>query len=233
MTVLSAAQDAAQLLVGYQPASLFTTDEVGRELGRLATTAARAIGKYHEWQKLKILKSYAGDGVTTAFDLPPDYGRMLKKGAVHSSTWKNANYRPVRDEDEWLFLQETNISGTPGVWILLGGQIQFFPPPPVSETPRHYYISKNVVALSDSVPATKDRFTLDSDVFVLSEELLTLALMWRWRSLKRMDYSEDLANYEIALAEAVTADKAAKPLVVGRQRVPSGAVMAFPGTIVP
>jgi hypothetical protein len=163
--------------------------------------------------KLKLLKSYAGDGATVAFDLPTDYGRMLKKGKLHSSTWKNASYAQARDEDEWLYLQDTNISGTPGVWILLGGKLQIFPPMPVGETARHYYISNKIVAAADGAAGSKTAFTLDADAFVLSERLLKLALIWRWRSLKRMEYSEDMTNYEIALAEEVAKDKGQRILV--------------------
>lgn len=233
MTVLSAAQDAAIKLAGVasKPASLFGASAFGIELASLANEAAAAIAEYHEWQKLKTLKSHAGDGSTIAFDLPDDYGRMLKKGAVHSSTWKNANYRQAQDEDEWLYLQDTNISGTPGVWILLGGQLQIFPAMPVGETARYYYVSSKVMAASNQ--SRKAKFTLDTDVFLLSERLLTLALIWRWRSLKRMEYAEDMANYEIALAEEVAKDKAARPLVVGRQRMARGQAVAYPGVLGP
>lgn len=233
MTVLAAAQEAGTLLLGRAPNSLFSTDQFGRELGTLANTAAIAIMQYYEWQKLKVLKSYPGNGVAIAFDLPVDFDRMLKTGNVHSLTFKNANYRQVRDEDEWLYLQDTNISGTPGAWILLGGQIQIFPPMATGETARHYYISKNIVAMSDGAAGSKPKFTLDNDAFVLPERLLTLALMWRWRSLKRMEYSEDMTNYEIALAEEVAKDKGRRVLVVGQQRAPAAADIAYPGRLGP
>jgi hypothetical protein len=234
MTVLSAAQDAAIKLAGVasKPLSLFSTSPLGQELASLANEAATAIAEYHEWQKLKILKSYAGDGSTIAFDLPTDYGRMLKKGALHSTTWKNANYRQARDEDEWLYLQDTSISGTPGVWILLGGQMQIFPPMASAEQARHYYISSNIVVAADGT-TKKPKFTLDTDVFLLSERLLTLALIWRWRSLKRLEYAEDMANYEVALAEEVTKDKATRPLVVGQRRMAQGQAIAYPGVLGP
>lgn len=231
MTVLAAAQEAGTLLLGRAPNSLFSTDQFGRELGALANEAALAVAEYYDWQKLKILKSYPGNGSAIAFDLPTDYGRMLKTAKVHSSTWKTANFRRARDEDEWVYLQDTNISGTPGVWILLGGQLQIFPPMPSTETARHYYISNKIVALSDGAAGSKPKFTLDTDAFVLSERLLKLALMWRWRSTKRMEYSEDLSNYEIALAEEVAKDRGARTITVGTQRVPSGVSIAFPGII--
>ena len=233
MTVLAAAQAAGQLLLGRKPVSLFGTDAFGLELGTLANEAAEAIGEYHEWQRLKVLASYAGTGAATAFNVPVDFGRMLKKGAVHSTTWKNANYRQAVDEDEWLYLQDTNISGTPGVWILLGGQLQIFPAMPVGETARHYYISSRIVAALDGGPPAKTAFSADGDGFVLPERLLRLSLLWRWRARKGLDYSEDLANYEIALAEEVASDQARQPLVVGRRRIPPGQAIAWPGRLGP
>lgn len=231
MTVLAAAQLAGIALLGRKPGSLFSTDQFGLELGQLATEAASAIAQYYDWQKLKKLKTYSGDGSTIAFDLPPDYDRMLKKGYIHSQMWRTRNFRKAVDEDEWLLLQDINLAGTPGVWIILGGQMQFFPALPATETARHYYISNLIVGTGDGQPGTKAAFTADGDNFVLSERLLKLALIWRWRAQKRLEYSEDMTNYEIALAEEVTKDRGSKVLIVGPERYPSDASAPYPGTL--
>jgi hypothetical protein len=234
VSVLSAAQSAGIRLLGVRPGSLFsTTDAFALELAELATEAAVAIATYYDWQKLKLLATYTGDGATIAFPMPGDYGRMPKKAAVHSQAWQNSNFRQARDEDEFLYLQDVAISGAPGVWILLGGRMQIFPAMPVGETARHYYISNKIVAPSAGADGTKTAFAADADCFVLSERLLTLALIWRWRAQKRMEYSEDMANYEIALSEEVAADKGQRIITVGRQRLRSDITIAYPGTIVP
>lgn len=231
MTVLAAAQAAGIVLLGRKPGSLFSTDQFGLELGQLATEAASAIAEYYDWQKLKKLKTYTGDGSTIGFDPPSDYGRMLKKGKIHSKLWQTMTFRKAKDEDEWLLLQDMNLAGTPGVWILLGGQFQFFPPMPATETARHYYISNLIVGTGDGQPGTKTAFTADGDNFVLSERLLKLALIWRWRAQKRLEYAEDLTNYEIALAEEIAKDRGSKVLIVGPQRHPSETVAPYPGTL--
>lgn len=249
MTVLSAGQSAGVTLLSRRPASLFSDDDAfGLELGNLATEAATDIAEYYDWQKLKVLQIHVGDGFTVGFDLPADYGRMLKDGDVHSLTWRGRSFRKVDDENEWIYLQQTTPLGAPGAWIILAGQMQIFPPMPIGEQASYYYISKNVVAenagllsggagnilidevgnhlsdhdaneLTDGVGfLSKAGFTDDNDVFILSERLLTLSLIWRWRSLKRLEYSEDLTNYETALATATGTDKGARVLVVGRQR---------------
>lgn len=234
MTVLSAAQDAGVLLLGRRPSSLFNAaDQFGLELGALATEAATAITEYYDWQKLKLLKTYTGDASTIAFDLPADYGRMPKVAKLHSSTWKNASYRQARDEDEFLYLQDSLTAGTPGVWILLGGKMQIYAAMPAGETARHYYISNLIVATGAGAAGSKTAFTADTDVFVLNERLLKLALMWRWRSTKRMDYSEDMANYEIALAEEVAKDRGQRVITVGQVRQSADATMPYPGILGP
>lgn len=231
MTVLAAAQAAGIVLLGRKPGSLFSTDQFGLELGQLATEAAAAIVEYYDWQKLKKLATYTGDGSTLAFNLPTDYGRMLKKGAVHSKLWQTLTFSKARDEDEWLLLQDINLAGTPGVWIMLGGQIQFYPAMPTTETARHYYISNKFVGTGDGQPGSKTAFTADGDNFVLSERLLKLSLIWRWRQTKRLEYSEDMTNYEIALAEEVAKDRGSKVLIVGPQRYQADVVAPYPGTL--
>lgn len=263
MTILSAAQSAGISLLGRRPASLFSDDDVfGLELGNLATEAATDIAEYYDWQKLKLLQEYDGDGSTVAFDLPADYGRMLKDGELHSLNWRGRSFRKVDDENEWIYLQQTTPLGAPGAWIILSGRMQIFPPMPVGERASFYYISKSIIAesadlLSDqsdrimvdhagnifvddrgntliafSSFLSKSAFTDDNDVFVLPERLLTLSLIWRWRQMKRMEYAEDLTNYEIALEKAAGTDKGARILVVGRQRSRfRDTVPAFPGRI--
>lgn len=233
MTVLAAAQSAGIRLLGRKPGSLFATDVFGLELGELATEAAVAISKYYDWQKLKVLKTYPGDGATVAFNLPTDYARMPKKATLHSLLWRTRTFRQAKDEDEFLYLQDVALTATPGIWILLGGQMQIYPPMPVAETARHYYMSNKIVAVADGAAGTKAAFTLDTDAFVLPERLLTLALIWRWRSMKRLEYSEDMTNYEIALSEEVAADKGQRIIVVGRQHMPAGADIAYPGRLGP
>lgn len=263
MTILSAAQSAGIRLLGRRPASLFSDDDAfGLELGELANEAAADIADFYDWQKLKLLQVYAGDGATVVFDLPVDYGRMLKDGEVHSLNWRGRSFRKVDDENEWIYLQQTTPIGAPGAWIILSGRMQIFPPMPVGEEASFYYISNNRVADSAGLLAnisdaflvddrgsmlvddrgnpligfdtflSKSTFTDDNDVFVLPERLLTLSLMWRWRQMKRMEYAEDLTNYEIALEKAAGTDKGARILVVGRQRTRfRDTVPAFPGRI--
>lgn len=228
MSVLTAANSAGIRLLGRKPGGLFSTDTFGLELGELATEAAVDIARAHDWQKLLTLATIPGDGVTIAFDLPSGYDRMPKKEQIHSATWRTANFRKVRDLDEWIYLQQTAIAGTPGSWILLGGKLQIFPAMPASEAAKFYFLTNKIIN-----GAAAAAFTADADTFDLSERVLALALIWRWRAQKRMEYAEDMANYELALSQEIAKDRGSNVLTVGATRVPSGVMTTFPGVITP
>lgn len=229
MTILASCQSAAATLLGRQPSSFFGvsvgTDET--EIASLANETAIAIMKAHDWQKLKTLKTHTGNGSATSFVLPTDFDRMLKKGNVHSSLYKTAYFSPVDDEDEWLYLQDTLATATPGFWIILGGAFQIFPAMASTETARYYYISNLIFS------GTKTQATADADTFALPERLITLGTIWRWRSKKGLEYAEDMQNFNIALAEEISRDKGSRIITVGRARIPDGVQVAYPGNIIP
>lgn len=225
MSVLTACQSAAVRLVAQRPSSIYSsTGKLEMELGEIATEAAIAIAKAHDWQALTTLKTQAGDGTTTAFALPADYDRM----ALGSKVWNTATDRPmsrVPSLDAWQDLNLSSIpAGADGYWIILGGQMQILPAMGASDSARYYYQS-NYIATG------KTAFSADSDTFLLSERLLTLAIIWRWRALKRLEYSEDMKNFELAFSEEAGRDRGAKVLSVGRVRIPDDVQTAYPGTV--
>jgi hypothetical protein len=83
------------------------------------------------------------------------------------------------------------------------------------------------------VSGDKAAFTADADAFVLPERLLKLDLIWRWRALKRMEYSEDMVNFNMAMEKAISKDKGTRILVAGRQRIPYNVRNAYPGPLGP
>lgn len=226
MSVLTACQSAALRLLGRRPTTIFSSsDTFEMELADLSTEVAVSIAKAHDWQKLTTLATLTGDGSTTAFDLPTAYDRMIKDGHVHSSQYENAYFRRARDLDEWLFFQDEITTGLPGNWIILGGQMQILPAMASGETARFYYISNQIIT------GGKTAFDADDNTFLLPERLITLGLIWRWRAQKRMEYAEDLQNYEIALSEEISRDKGARLITVGTQRVPASVHLPYPGNL--
>lgn len=213
MTVLTACQEAAIELNQSPPSSLFsTTDKFAVEIRTQANKSAKAILKAYDWQKFTLLKTMTGDGVTTSFPLPADYDRMPKKSSVLTSQFAMPLVKTT-DVDEWLEMQIRSFIAAPGKWIILAGAMQILPAPATGVEAKYYYISNLVVS-----NGTKAAFNTDGDTFDLPERLLTLDMIWRWRAQKKMDYAEDMRNFEIALAEEMANDKGSRVLVSGWRR---------------
>lgn len=230
MTVLQACQTAGLRLTGTRPPTVFSTnDRFSAELADLATETAIGIATAHDWQVLTKKHTIPGDGVTTSFALPSDYDRMPIKSNVYSTRSLIA-FLPVHDLDQWLEFEVQPVVGSPGYWIILNGRFQVLPVMGSSEIAKFYYVSNEIIT---NGTANKTEFSADADVFKLSERLLTLGIIWRWRAQKRLEYAEDLANYQTALNEEIGRDKGSRIISVGRARVPFGAEMAFPGIITP
>lgn len=230
MTLLTTCQAAAIKLNRVQPTSIFSSsDPFAAELLLAARDTAESLVKEeHDWRALTLMATCQGDASTTVFPLPANYERMIKGADVHSLRFKNATFRWARDLDEWLFLKDNLLVGSPGNVVILNGSLQIFPPMPVSDTGRFFYIS-NFYAIAGGVPQAT--FAADTDTFALDERLLRLGIIWRWRADKRLEYAEDLKNYELAKSAAMGGGKGSQPIVVGRQRVSRGNAIAYPAML--
>lgn len=225
MTVLSACQEAAIELSQTEPTTLFSSaGKFAKELRVQANKSAVAIAKAYDWQALTKRATITGDGTDTSFSLPTDYDRMVLKTNLASSA-SNIDLIKARDLDQWDYFQNHLSTTVPGYWMIMGGEVLINPAPATGVVHSYYYISKNVVT------GNKIAFTADTDTFVLPERLLTLSIIWRWRASKRMEYAEDMQNYEIALGEETATDKGSRLLVVGRMRYPGNVRTAYPGPL--
>lgn len=237
MTVLTALQSAMVKLVGRKPNTIFsTTNQTEVELADLVNEVATDIMKSHDWQALTKLQTITADGVTTDFDLPADYDRMVLAQAIHDNATWFWNYTPVSSLNEWLTLQSGGWSAiAPGWWILLQNQFKFYPAPATDG--RYAYISnqfgRSAPASGTGIISPKSAFTADDDTFLLDDRLLTLGVVWRYREQKGMGYAEDMANYETALSQAQARDKGARVIARNIRRGPSGVRTGWPWLLGP
>jgi len=232
MTVLTAIQAACvKLAIDPIPSAVYsatTRDMV--EMKAMANEVARQIAEAHDWSMLKGFHTITGDGSDTDFALPSDYDRMVKDARLWSSTNTGIPLEQVKSMDDWLAYDLQSFFPSYGAWIIFGGQINIKPARAVGETVKFPYVGNKIVTAADT--STKAAFTADTDVFRLPERLLTLGIIWNWKSAKAIDYAEEMASYNDALSEAVSKDRGPSIIVVGRQRV-SGGNPSYPWPITP
>jgi hypothetical protein len=87
------------------------------------------------------------------------------------------------------------------------------------------YISNYPFANSGGTP--KITPTADSDVFLLPEELIVLGAVWRYRSAKGYDYSQEVDAYEGEFMRAVADDADKSPLQLSRRGPSRASQMPF------
>lgn len=229
MTVLSALQSTAIRCVGQKPTTIFSASAgIALELSDLVNEASKDILKAHDWTELTTLATLTGDGSKQAFTLPSDFDRFPKKVEIFTTQWPGLPYARARTLDEWYFYQKFTFAGTPGWWLVQGGNLNIYPAPAVGANVQFYYISNKIVTANDST--TKAAFTADDDVFNLDERLLTLDCIWRWKSQKGLEYAEHMQNAEIARSKAISDDKGPRILTGGKRHL--SIPFAYPGTIV-
>lgn len=255
MTVLQAAQSASIRLVGKRITSLFSSSEqIAVELADLATEVARDMAKAHDWRSLTVKAEMVGDSVSESFYLPSDYDRMPIKGNLYS-TRSDLPLTPATDLDQWIEFELTPVVASPGYWIIIREQINIRPALATNDAARFYYVSRNFVPIETELTADndiistdvvylyadqtsqagiegRDYFEADTDTFLLSERLLTLGLIWKWKAMKGLEYAEDLKNYEIAFQQEAGREKGSRMLAIGKGRISDGVELAYPGTIV-
>lgn len=227
-TILEIAQSAAPKIGIETPGALLSsTVAEDIELAALANELAERIARAHDWQSLKTVATFTGDGSTTGFAVPSDYLRMAKD----SQMWSSRLIGPmthITSSDQWLEIDVRGFDVVYGAWTILGDMFEFSPALASTETAKCYYISNKVVRPASG--SDKSTFTLDTDTFRLGDRLLELHLIWEWRQRKGLNYAEDMITAENALAQAISDDKGARILrQAGSGRL--AATLAWPGVL--
>ena len=229
MTVLSCLQEACPFIGLAVPSAVMSaTDRDSVELKAVANDMADKIAKAYGWQKFATLKTHTGDGSTEDFDLPDDYDWMPDDRNV----WTSDNNQPlckVASLDDWLGQVVRDWEPVPGNWIIYGDQIHIRTALGSGITAKYYYQSNLIIEPASG--SNKTAFTLDTDTYRLSERLLKLGVIYRWKQLKGQPYSEEMNDFEDLKERLIARDKGATILKQGTSRIAKGATMAYPGNV--
>ena len=232
MTVLTAIQNACgEGIPLNRPDAVFSSQEREHfELQVLANTAGAHIARDCEWQKLKLIATITGDGASEDFGFPEDYDRMLKKAELRTSRHVMA-LTHVTSSDQWLDMSIRGFDPVAGAWTIHGDRIHIRPAPLAGEEVKYFYMTAKWAL--DREGSAKAAFAADDDTFRLSEKLLELCMIWKWRAAKGLPYAENLADYEEAREKLIAADRGPRAITIGRARPATDAGIAWPGGIVP
>ena len=229
MTILQVVRDVCAVVGVALPQSIFsgiTSNRTMQEMLSLANEMAQRIAyDNRDWTRLKKTHTMAGDDVTTAFDFPANFKRLLLTTNVWRSTSTQTPMMFVPDTDEWLNRRAANEVNGFGEWTIIANQMHIFPVLATGQSAYYAYLDKNCVALAGG--GYGDSFMADGDSFTLDERVLKLGMIWQWKGNKGSPYAEDLGSYGDALTYAMGHDSPA-PIIIGRKPISTNARTAYP-----
>ncbi len=123
----------------------------------------------------------------------------------------------------WALLKSgVTTGGVSGYWRILGNQLHVLPVMTAGHTLGFEYITKRWAESASGDP--QESFMADTDTAKVSEDLITLEIIWRFRHSRGFaQYAEDLSTCEREKEKAASADRG-----TGRIRPESNDMGAYP-----
>lgn len=179
--------DRANNELGLTPASI-DSGQVA-QLGTQSLALLNALGDTlvtaHDWQHLERTHTFTGDGSSSSFELPADFGRI-----VNQTLWSTNRRMQVggpMTAQQWGWMQFGIVAdGVMYRYRLIDDRLHVFPTPGLDETFSFYYIKKDWVLSTNGI-TYMDTIESGSDVPQFERGLLVKGLKVRLWAQKGFD----------------------------------------------
>lgn len=236
LTVISGEDYGAAVRCGVSPPTsiIGSSDPNAPLFLRLANQVGRELSRRHDWQRLKVDYTFTSLATEAQTALPAAFDHFVPYGELWNRTLSQ-RYDGPTDDTTWGRIKGTGTSAvTPGCWRMIGGGIEITPAPTAGETLAIPYISRYWVRPSGGTGSTdKASFTVDSDSSLIDEELLTLGIVWSWKSSKGFDYAEFMSTHEREFERAASRDRGPLAPIISSRGPSDPFPSTWPGTVIP
>lgn len=183
--------------------------QIGIQALALMNSLGEDLVRAHDWQFLEKTATFVGDGFSTSFPLPSDFGRI-----VNQTAWSIGQRQPMdgpTSPQMWGWLKMGLVSGDILFrYRILADRLEIFPTPGAGEQIQFYYISKRwVLAVSggyaDTVINSADKPLFDRSLMIKGVK----ARLW---AQKGFDTSVLAREYNDAL-QAIKAQDQGMPTI--------------------
>lgn len=209
MSFLSLIQNSAKRLGLSNPASAYnSSDNQVVQLVALAQEEGIELAESFDWKVLTREKTFTGTAAAAQVGaLASDYDRHVPD-TFFNRTQKRPIFGPISPAD-WQFTQ--SVVATGGIvesFRIRGTDLLLTPTPNGIDSYAYEYISNQWCQSNTST--AQSAWAADTDTGILSEEVMTLGIVWRFLRAKGFDYAEAFRTYELAKARAETKDGGGK-----------------------
>lgn len=209
--LLTMVQNAAGRLAIPVPSGVVSsTDPQVMQLLSMANKEGQLLSARADWQVLTYQKTFSTTAAETqAGSLATDYGHYIIDTMYNRSGIRKivGPLTPAEWQAEKAFPVYTAINPA---FRIRGNALLFTPDPSAGETVAYEYVSLNWALAVDGT-TYKSSFTADTDTPLLNSDLMTNGIVWRFKSAKGFDFTEEFQNYEEEVARLVAQDGGGAP----------------------
>lgn len=169
--------------------------------------AGQELGSRYPWQALTSESTF----VTVAAEVQGTIQALAGTGfsfIINESMWNRTQRRPLfgpKSPSEWQNLKARFSSGPWVSYRIRGNQLLFFPAPAVGQSVYFEWCTK--FWATDATGVTpKSSFTVDTDVSLLDERVITLDALWRFKRANKLSYDEDFQKADDAINDLIARD---------------------------
>jgi hypothetical protein len=205
VTLLSIIRDASDRLGLSRPTSVMaSTDQLTLSLLGAAQEEGKQLYDRHTWQVLQTEYTFSTANGTASYALPSGFDQLLKDTVFNRT--RRRRMQGDLSPSQWQETQASLVTMVNPAFRIRGNLFYISPTPTAIETVAYEYMSTNWCQSASAVG--QSAWAADDDTGILSEKLMTLGVIWRFKASKGLDYAEDMNNYEIAVNKAIFKDGA-------------------------
>lgn len=232
MSLLTLIQNVcAELSLDIPGLVIGSPDPTTAQLRVLSQRAGDELARDYDWSILRIPTQFTSTGAYPEPNQPPaDWERFADASVLWNNSMLWRLNGPV-DAQTWQRNRIYNSNPVPQIWRLMqGGKLAIYPNT-VGQIISYEYVSANWVSISPS-GVSSPTWTTDNDTSLISQRVLELSLMWRWKRSKGLEYAEEMENFQRAKESEIGSDRASSAFSLSKPNRGNIPDNYWPGTIV-
>lgn len=222
MSLLTTAQAVAEEVGLKSPSTIIgNSDKNVKQLLRLINRSGRILAKKN-WTILQVEHTFSLVAATASYSLPSDFERLLDDTA-----WDRTTYWQLRgplSPKEWQVKKSALVASATlrsNFRIKADTRVNkvFIDPTPTATDSMVFEYASNAWVKDSGNTTGKTAYAVDTDVSLISEELIELDVIWRVLARKGFAYEEEKREAEMQIDRAFAEDGGAPVLDMGGSRV--------------
>lgn len=203
MTLLSIITDACNEIGLSAPTTVVSSaDPTIRQLLALSNRSGKTLAQRAMWQESvteATITTLAAELQGAVETLMPGFNWLIYE-TLWNRTNRNKVWGPLYPR-EWQFLKASNVTGPFPEFRIRNKNLYMLPAPTAGQTIGLEYVSRNWCESSGGTD--QERWAADTDTGILSEDMLTIDLVWRFKQAKGLDYAEEMRQAEMYINNAI------------------------------